>query len=155
MTRMRFIRLEQPRSKALHLCRQAQACLEEGHTLVIRVADLQQAQSLDRFLWTWKKDSFLPHCLDEPSQTEIDEPIVIVTGERNPNGATTLIMGAPCSLAFIDSFTQVFDFAELYDDELAQAARQRFRSYRAHGLDPQIDQAQESEDLAAARQEHP
>lgn len=154
MTRIRFTRLEQPRSKALHLCRLAQTCLEEGHSLVIRVADLEQAQSLDRFLWTWKKDSFLPHCLDDPAQTRIDEPIVIVTAERNPNGATALIMGTPCSLPFIESFALVFDFAEVYADDLAQAARTRFRSYRAHGLDPQMDTAEPPDMVKTRRQEH-
>jgi DNA polymerase-3 subunit chi len=91
-------------------------------------------------MWTWQKGSFVPHAFDNGAVDCLDDPVVIGTRERNPNGAQILIMGKACSIDFIRQFEHVIDFAELYDDELAAAARRRFASYREAGLDPGMHQ---------------
>ena len=47
-------------------------------------------------------------------------------------------MGKPCSVEFVRNFEQVIDFAELYDDALADASRQRFARYREAGFAPRM-----------------
>lgn len=120
----------------MHLCRLATEFLSTGHRVLVMVQDENQALTLDHFMWTWKKESFLPHAYDNGSVECLDEPVVIVCSERNPNGARILVMGSPCSVDFLRQFHQVIDFAELYDDALAQAARERFARYRAVGFSP-------------------
>ncbi len=138
MTDVLFVRLEQ-RDKALHLCRWAQRFFDEGEPVLIRVEDDEQAQALDRYLWTFSKDAFLPHgCAVDQDDTLGQEPIVIVTAEENLNNATRLLLGAPCSLEFIACFPRAIDFAELYDADLAQQSRQRFSSYRQAGFNPRM-----------------
>jgi DNA polymerase-3 subunit chi len=44
-------------------------------------------------------------------------------------------MGTPCSLPFIRQFERVIDFAEVYDDDFASAARKRFASFRDAGFE--------------------
>lgn len=133
MPRVEFIKLRKP-EKAKHLCELAGRFFEQGRRLLITVMDANQGVTLDRFMWTWQKGAFIPHCFDNGAVDCLEEPVVIVTEERNPNGARVLIMGKPCTVDFVAQFEQVFDFAELYDDELAQAARRRYAAYREAGF---------------------
>jgi len=139
MPRIEFIRLGKP-EKAKHLCEAAEKFFQEGRKVLITVLDENQGVTLDRFMWTWKKGSFLPHALDNGTVDCFSDPVVITTEERNPNGASVLIMGKPCGIAFIRQFEEVIDFAEVYDSDLAQQSRDRFRIYREAGFDPGMHQ---------------
>jgi len=135
MPKVEFIRLRK-QEKAKHLCQLADEYFQAGQRVLITVADDNQGVTLDRFMWTWQKGGFLPHAYDNGAVDCFDEPVMIGCEERNPNGAQVLIMGKPCTLDFIRQFEHAIDFAELYDDQLAADARQRFARYREAGLDP-------------------
>jgi DNA polymerase-3 subunit chi len=90
-------------------------------------------------MWTWQKISFIPHAYDK-GVLNVNEPVIISICERNPNGAKVLIMGNPCSLDFIRTFERVVDFAEIYDDQLAEAARRRYAHYREAGFETAMRQ---------------
>jgi len=134
-----FIKLDRP-EKAKHLCRLAEKYSAEGKRVLITVQDDNQAITLDRFMWVWDKGSFIPHAYDNGSVDCLDEPIVITTLEKNPNASTVLIMGKPCSLEFVRHFEQAIDFAETYDDALAEDARCRFTAYRKGGFNPRMSE---------------
>jgi DNA polymerase-3 subunit chi len=137
MPTVEFVRLRKP-EKAKHLAELAEEYFLAGARVLILVQDANQGVTLDRFLWTWNKGAFLPHVFDNGSVDCFEEPIVICTEERCCNGATVLIMGKPCSVEFVRGFTQVIDFAELYDDALAEASRKRFAAYREAGFAPRM-----------------
>jgi DNA polymerase-3 subunit chi len=139
MPRIEFIRLKKP-EKAKHLCELAEEFFLTGKRVLIVVQDDNQGVTLDQFLWTWKKGSFIPHAYDNGAVDCLDEPVLIGTGENNSNAAHVWIMGKPCSQDFIRRFEAAVDFAELYDDQLAAAARRRFSGYREAGLDPGMRQ---------------
>lgn len=135
MPKIEFIRLRKP-EKAKHLCELADAFHRQGLRVLITVLDDNQGITLDSFMWTWQKGAFIPHAFDNGAVDCLDEPVVIGTGEHNPNGARILIMGKPCSIDFIRQFEQAVDFADVYDETLAAAARRRFLQYREAGFDP-------------------
>jgi DNA polymerase III subunit chi len=137
MTKVEFVRLEK-KEKAKHLCLLAEEYFGGGRRVLITVSDENQAITLDRFMWTWKKGAFLPHTCDNGAVDCLDDPVVITTREGNPNGARVLILGQPCSVEFLSQFEQVIDFAELYDPELRDAARARFAQYREAGFAPSM-----------------
>jgi len=137
VTVVKFAKLERP-EKARLLCHLAEEQFNNGKRVLIRVQDDNQAVSLDRFMWTWDKGGFLPHAFNNGSVDCLDEPIVISVRENNPNAAAILIMGHPCSVEFIRNFELVIDFAEVYDKQLADISRDRFRHYREHGFNPQM-----------------
>ena len=139
LTRVEFIKLEKP-EKARLLCELSEDFLANGQRVVIVVQDDNQGVTLDRFMWSWQKGSFIPHAYDNGAVECIDEPVVITLSEENNNGADTLIMGKPCSLDFIRRFQSVVDFAEVYDDRLAEESRGRFAAYREAGLEPRLRQ---------------
>lgn len=139
MTKVEFIRLRKA-EKAKHLCELAEEYFQQGKRVLMTVMDDNQGVTLDRFLWTWKKGSFIPHAYDNGAVDCFDEPVVISAHEHNCNGARILIMGKPCSPEFVRQFEYAVDFAELYDDALAQESRRRFAAYREAGLDPGMRQ---------------
>lgn len=132
-----FIKLKKP-EKARYFCELAEEFLSRGERVLITVHDDNQGVTLDRFMWTWRKGSFIPHCFDNGAVDCLEDPVVIVKEERNGNGARILVLGKPCSLEFVRQFDHVIDFAETYDEELLQASRRRFQSYREAGLAPRM-----------------
>jgi len=132
-----FVRLKK-QEKAKHLCELAETFFDQGRRVLITVLDENQGVTLDRFMWTWKKGAFIPHAYDNGAVDCLDEPVVIGSCERNANGARVLIMGKPCPLEFLRQFEHIIDFAELYDDQLAEASRQRYRNYAEAGFAPRM-----------------
>lgn len=132
-----FYKLPKP-EKALLLCRIAEQYLQEGRRIVIIVEDENQGVTLDRFMWSWNNNSFVPHVYDNGAVDCLDEPVVIASRETNPNGADVLLLAKPCSLAFMSRFEVIVDFAELYNDVAADASRKRFAAYRDAGYQPKM-----------------
>ena len=137
MTVVKFAKLERQEKTRL-LCQLAEEQFSSGKRVLLQVGDDNQAISLDRFMWTWEKGAFLPHAFSNGSVDCLDEPIAITVREDNPNGASVLIMGHPCSVDYMRKFALVIDFAELYDKQLAEQSRKRFRRYRENGFNPQM-----------------
>ena len=135
MTQVEFVKLKRP-ERAGVLCDLAEAYYLDGQRVLVMTQDDNQGITLDRFMWTWKKNAFVPHVFDNGSVECHDEPVVIVSAEANPNGAGVLIMGVPCSVEFIRQFRHVVDFAETYDETRLLESRERFRSYRELGFNP-------------------
>jgi len=129
------VRLERP-EKARHLCELADEFFAQGYRVLVLVEDDNQGVTLDRFMWVWKKGSFLPHAYDNGTLECLDEPVVITAREENANGAQVLIAGRQCALEFARQFQVVIDFAAVYDEELRAVARERFRAYREAGFAP-------------------
>lgn len=134
MTRIEFVKIKRP-EKAKYLCDFAEDFFIQGQRVVVMVCDDNQGVTLDRFMWTWKKDAFVPHVYDNGAVECLDEPVIIEFAERNPNGAKVLVMGKPCSTEFVRQFDLVIDFVELYDPQLLVAARQRFAHFREIGFE--------------------
>lgn len=135
MIRVEFVKLDRP-ERARLLCELAEEFFLQGERVLIVVQDDNQGVTLDQFMWTWKKGSFLPHAYDNGTMECLDEPVVIATREENANGARVLIAGRPCSLDFARQFQVVLDFAEVYDETLREASRSRFRAFREAGFAP-------------------
>lgn len=133
MPSVEFIKLERP-ERAVLLCELAEEFSRKDQRIVIVVQDDNQGVTLDRFMWTWRKGSFVPHVYDNGAIDCIDEPVVITTREENRNGAQVLIQGRPCSIDFVRQFAQGIDFADVYDDQLAQQSRERYKTCRESGI---------------------
>jgi DNA polymerase-3 subunit chi len=97
--------------KALELCRLAEALYLGGKRLVVWVSDEGRAGILDDFLWTFAQHSFVPHLRWNGRDAEVEDPVVLVTGQlANPNEATVLIIAD-----LLAEPRQAADFAEIHD----------------------------------------
>lgn len=132
-----FIKLNKP-EKAKSLCLLAEEFFAQRKRVLILVEDDNQALTLDRFMWTWNKGSFLPHVWDNGAVECHEESIAIGTRQHNSNGASVLISARPCRVEFMRQFKHVIEFAETYDQTLVEAARDRFRAWRESGCEPRM-----------------
>ena len=60
--------------------------LERGWRAVVEVGSSDRAEVLDRALWTYRDDSFMPHGVSG-GEYDAEQPILITTGAENANGA--------------------------------------------------------------------
>jgi DNA polymerase-3 subunit chi len=112
-----------------------QKSLERGWRVVIQAASDERVEALDAHLWTWRDDSFLPHgTVRDPQAAE--QPIVLTTGEENPNQATVrfLIEGAAMA-ENLDGYERVVLLFDGDDPDAVDKARERWSKAKAAGAE--------------------
>lgn len=135
MQRVDFYIVESEAAEACEAvtCHLAEKAWNGNLRLLIRTADAAQAARLDRALWTYRQDSFLPHGL---LSDQSEEPIVLgVMDEIAPPGYHMLINLAPAVANNLEAYDRVAEVA-CRESALLKAARNRFRWYRAQGMEP-------------------
>lgn len=85
MTEILFYHLEQ-RSLEQVLPVLLEKTLERGWRAVVELGSSQRIEALDTALWTYRDDSFLPHCIAE-GQTNPHQPIILCADATNHNKA--------------------------------------------------------------------
>ncbi len=105
-----------------------------GHKVVLRCADAERLDQLDRLLWTYSNDSFLPHGSAADGHGE-RQPIWLTIGTDTPNGATILVLvdGAPADDAA--AFERVLELFDGRNPDAVAAARARWRWAESQGMD--------------------
>ena len=103
-----------------------------GKRAVLRAAEEERLDALNRALWTYGNDSFLPHGAKADGNAA-DQPVYLTTGGENPNGATVLVLvdAAPAEdLAAFERCAEMFDGR---DERAVGLARARWREAAAAG----------------------
>jgi DNA polymerase-3 subunit chi len=102
---------------------------------LIRAASPERLKVLDQALWTYDRESFLPHGTEEAGRAA-EQPILLTASEANQNGAETLIL-VDHSVAPDDAVWQVIDYVfERNDPAAREAARQQWRLWKEQGHEP-------------------
>lgn len=95
------------------------------------VAQPSQHAMLDEVLWTYQKDSFLPHGLENEANAAF-HPIIIASAPTRINAASLLIL-TDSSLynadAEMQGFERVFDMFNGNDSGAVEQARVRWKTY--------------------------
>jgi len=136
-TRVHFEQLDRPdRVEGI-----ARLLLRRGrltpHVLVLCPDDAFMA-SLDERLWTIHPESFLAHGIaGGDSMANAEHPILLSRTVIHDNEAQVLVNGGIEIPPQLDGFAHIVDFVDGWDEGLKQAARERFRTYRQLGMEPQ------------------
>jgi len=107
---------------------------KENHKVVIFTNNEERAEYLDRFLWVFKQEAFIPHKIFKYVEEDALESIAIVVDEINPINAKKVILDTPSSLDFATSFYEVFDFVDNSSSKTLKESRERFKRYRDAGF---------------------
>ncbi|MDQ7003257.1 MAG: DNA polymerase III subunit chi [Ghiorsea sp.] len=106
------------------------------HVLVL-CPDHDFMKLLDETLWTIHPESFLPHTIASDNKEEnAKQPILLSTSINRDNHATVLINGGLEIPPEFQGFAHIVDFVDAWDEDLKQAARERFKTYRQLSLEP-------------------
>jgi DNA polymerase-3 subunit chi len=110
------------------LPRLLERALAAGLKVAVRAADPAERARLDRLLWEYQPESFLPHGTEDgPDPAE--QPVLLTAGDMAANGAAMLVALAPPLPRA--GFERV---ALLFADADADAARAEWRALKAEGL---------------------
>lgn len=139
-TQVMFYILEQDSSKdklhlsLLHTCFQAAHYYRQNQRVFIYCQDQAQAHTIDELLWSFEPDSFVPHNLTGEGQN--NGSAVEISWQPPTNRRPILINLTSTVPSFAHQFSQIIDFVPS-DEQLKQAARERFKGYRQNGF--QVD----------------
>lgn len=129
MTRIDFYQLNPQRHHADKVvCQLCQKAYEKQQKTLLLTQSSDQTTHLDRQLWVFSDDSFIPH--DTEQQDSFETPILInnspdIAGERQ------LLINLSDSIP--DNFAQYERIIELVTEENKQQARQHYSFYRERG----------------------
>ena len=107
----------------------------QGLRLLIRVGSEPRLRALDQALWTYEPGSFLPHGAAGDGQ-EAEQPILLTTGDDNPNAASVVLAVDDCSAVPDEGFQRLEYLFDRNDSAGRDAARNRWREWRERGIEP-------------------
>lgn len=109
--------------------------VERGWRVIVEVPGAERLSALDDHLWTYRDDSFLPHCTDQEPDCA-HEPVLLTTGSANLNGADIrfLVDGASVGQD-VEQYQRIVVLFDGTDDGALARARDEWRKVRAMGLE--------------------
>ena len=113
------------------VCKLVHKAFRLGHRIYILTHDHEDAQRLDRLLWTFSAGSFIPHGLGA-RPADADMPVLIGRDEPPVAHEDVLIQLTPQVPEFFSRFQRVAEVVDGSDGEKT-LARERFRFYRDRG----------------------
>ncbi|MDP6603374.1 MAG: DNA polymerase III subunit chi [Rhodospirillales bacterium] len=116
-----------PLEKALP--RLLEKTLAEGKRAVVIAASAERVEALNQALWTFGRDSWLPHGAEKDGFAE-DQPIWLTERDENPNAASFLFLTDGSVTEYAGDYQRVFEIFDGNDPGAVEAARERWRSYR-------------------------
>ena len=133
MTRVDFYSLEERSGgdRFLLTCRLVERIHAEGLRIFIHVPDREQARRLDRLLWTFRQQSFLPHGSADEADPELT-PILIGHG-GDPGDENQVLINVGLEVpTFFSSFERLCEPID-QDPVVRDAGRKRYSYYRDRG----------------------
>ncbi len=101
--------------------------------VLIYCPDAQQARHLDRLLWSFREDSFLPHGLLGETDPELTP--ILISGDGQPASEHQILINLSASAeapAFFSRFERLCEPLD-QDPDVRQAGRKRYVYYRDCG----------------------
>lgn len=111
--------------------------LARGWRALIRADSAERAESIDRLLWTWSEESFLPHA-QRGDGDSASQPVLIAVEEGNPNHADVLFFVGGAMPRAWDETTAFARVAVLFDGRdgaALSAAREAWSAAKTFGHD--------------------
>ncbi|MFV3128593.1 DNA polymerase III subunit chi [Niveispirillum sp. KHB5.9] len=113
--------------------------LERGWRALVMTGSTERAEMLNQYLWTYGKDSFLPHGTAKDGNAE-HQPVLIHPAaegmpEKAPNGAHVLFLTDGVDGQGLSGVELICDLFDGNDPEAVAAARDRWRVAKAAGDD--------------------
>ncbi len=112
-------------------CRIAEKAYRQGRRVLIQTCSNEEANHVDRLLWTYKQNSFIPHGLPEKVDRSITP--ILVNPKPDPGDEHDVLINL-CQETpdFFSRFERVAELID-HDPQVKLAGRQRYRFYRDRG----------------------
>ncbi|MEM6780744.1 MAG: DNA polymerase III subunit chi [Pseudomonadota bacterium] len=108
--------------------------LSIGHRIVVKLGSKDSVEHMNKHLWTYRQDSFLPHGSAKDGHAEY-QPIWLTAENDNPNNADLLVTGGGAIPDSIEDYKLCCEFLDGFDDDAITQARERWKSYKDKGFE--------------------
>jgi DNA polymerase III subunit chi len=134
MARVDFYVLAQVDERARHMlaCKLAEKAWRLDNTVYIHAGSREDAEYLDKLLWTFRDGSFVPHGLAGRHDGTESSPIMIGAGANVVDPRDLLINLCDEIPPFADSFPRVAELVTS-DENCRKSSRKRYAAYRDQG----------------------
>jgi DNA polymerase-3 subunit chi len=114
----------------LYTCKLIEQAYTDKQAVYIYTNNVQESEKLDKLLWTYSDNAFIPHLLaDEKNDVS---PVQIGHGAP-PSGTQNLLINLSAQVpAFYKEFDHAIEIV-FSDPSVQQLARERYKKYRENG----------------------
>ncbi len=131
MTRIDFYQLNPERQRYDQIvCQLCQKAYDNQQLTLLLTQNPQQSQHLDRKLWTFDDDSFLPH---DCAETEGLVTPILIHDNPDPGGERHLLINLSATVP--SYFAQFERVIELVTEENKSQAREHYSYYKERGYE--------------------
>jgi len=107
--------------------------LDSKKKSLILVPEEKDLKRLDKHLWEYQADSFIPHGTSKDSFAE-NQPILLSNKEENINNSQFLFALKGASSEFVKNFERYFDIFNGSNENEVKEARERWKKYKEDGF---------------------
>ncbi|NOR80494.1 MAG: DNA polymerase III subunit chi [Methyloprofundus sp.] len=116
-------------------CKLAEKAFRLGLKTYILTNSLHQAQQMDKLLWTFRANSFVPHEIFQDNLPSTANAVIIGTHQPPAPWRHTLInLSTDCPVQ-VEQLEQIFELLD-NDETQKQTGRLRYRHYQTLGITP-------------------
>lgn len=110
-------------------------CVERDWKVTIRCGSSERVAALDRHLWTYREDSFLPHGVSGGDHSD-RQPIYITAGDEKPNTPEILFLvdGAASTVVEMGVHMRTLLMFDGHDDDAVADARKVWKAVAGSDL---------------------
>ncbi|MCF7989900.1 MAG: DNA polymerase III subunit chi [Thiohalocapsa sp.] len=133
MTRIDFYVIKDPGrgDRFAFTCKLVERVRAQGLRVLIHCPDPDQAKHLDRLLWTFREDSFIPHGLVGDTDPELTPVLIGADGEPQQEDQVLINLGTEVP-EFFSRFERLCEPLD-QDPQVRRAGRTRYAYYRDCG----------------------
>jgi DNA polymerase III subunit chi len=106
--------------------------LSGGQRAVVVASSAERVEALNRALWSFGRDGFLPHGTRDDGFAE-DQPVFLTDQADYPNGATVLVLVDGAALEVPPPFTRCLYLFDGNDEAAVAQARVLWRKWQERG----------------------
>lgn len=119
-------------------------CLANDWACLIRAQNLETLKELDKSLWTFKENSWLPHAIEGEGVEASEQPILLTVLPENNNFAQAVFLLEDAPLGNLEGVERAFYLIDGNDHNLVTKAREEFKRAKTEGFELSYWQQSES-----------
>ncbi len=133
MTDIRFYHLQKQDLDAA-LPAILQKAFQSGKNIVVRMRDDKEIERMNKHLWAFKPEVFLPHGSKKDGKAD-QQPIWLSANDDTPNDAKILILTQGKTEEDLSPYDMCCEMLDGHDEQAITDARTRWKEYQAAGHD--------------------
>lgn len=110
-------------------------CLQNDWACLIRAQNASTLNDLDKKIWSFKPDSWLPHAIEGEGVEASEQPILLTTSDENSNFSQAFFILENAPLGDIEGVERIFYLIDGNNEDLVKAARIEYKRAKEEGFE--------------------